>query len=125
MADRKERKPSIDWNDLFDEASLTIIAREWKLHLEKGDPSFFASTFLEWMRDPENHPRRRACTELATFMAVRSWKEVLWSLEKKLTPEDFKFLDTPKAEQFYDGFKLLVVKTIQDYWNEFLKGNPK
>jgi DNA-binding XRE family transcriptional regulator len=112
--------------DMMDEPFFKEVMKEWALHVEEeASPDTFANMYLEWMRDPEHHQTRQACSMFANVMKVRNWKRLLAILEPKLSPEILTQFRKPYATDFYDGFKAMVLEQIRAYWQGFLEDQQK
>lgn len=112
--------------DMMDEPFFKEVMKEWALHVEeKADPTTFANMYLEWMRDPNRHEARQACSMFANVMKVRNWKRMLAILEPKLPADIVTQFKTPFATDFYDGFKAMVLEQIRAYWQGFLEDQQK
>jgi hypothetical protein len=97
------------------------VLKEWALHVKKEeDPTTFANMYLEWMRDPMDHEGRKACSVFANIMKVRDWPDMMKIIRPKLDPEVAKIFESKYAEEFYNGFRAMVVEQIRDYWEQFL-----
>jgi hypothetical protein len=108
--------------DMMDEPFFKEVMKEWALHVqEEADPTTFANMYIEWMRDPERHQARQACSMFANVMKVRNWKRMLAILEPKLSAEVMVQFRKPYATDFYDGFKTMVLEQIRVYWQAFLE----
>ena len=97
------------------------VLKEWSLHVKTHqDPTTFANMYLEWMRDPLDHEGRKACSMFANFMKPREWPDMMKILKPKLEKDVVAVFETQEAEEFYDGFRAMVVEQIRDYWEQFL-----
>ncbi|HXX92350.1 MAG TPA: hypothetical protein VEN81_01875, partial [Planctomycetota bacterium] len=108
--------------DMMEQPFFQEVMKEWALHVEEeADPTTFANMYLEWMRDPQNHESRQACSMFANVMKVRSWAKMMKILEPKLPADIVAVFKKPYATDFYDGFKEMVVKQVMAYWQGFLE----
>jgi hypothetical protein len=115
----KDEKP---WFKKMDRKTFDTIRREWGLHLDKGNgPAALATVALEWLRDAENDRLRQAMSTTISFMSVRTWKQVLEAVGAEFG-EDYSALATTKAEKFYEGFKVMVIGAMREYWDEYVSG---
>jgi hypothetical protein len=100
-----------------------LIFSEWARALRaNGDPSMFANTFMEWMKDesPSGAEARKGCSMFAQIMDIRDWSEMKALIVQAL-PADFRSaFDLPNAEGFYNAFKLLVCELVKDFFRAYL-----
>jgi hypothetical protein len=107
--------------EAFDRARFTAFKKEWLLHLERGAGSAaLANLMLEWMRDPDDTVLRQSAVAAFAFISVRSWSEVLRALEARFG-EDLREMETPRASAFFERFKGMVKRSVEDYWDGFMK----
>lgn len=104
--------------EIFDVATIRALIHEVDLHVSANRPEFFANTFIEWMRDPQDHRMRNGASMAATFMIPRTWKEVLEAVSKHYK-EDVSGLDTRAAASFFERFKVMIKGAVSDYWQRF------
>lgn len=97
------------------------IVKEWALHVKTGNaPTSFAHMYLELMRDPDDHEARKACTVFANFMTPRDWPAMFNVIGPHVAPDTLEIFETPEAEEFYEGFRAIVVSSIQDYFEQYM-----
>lgn len=101
------------------------VLKEWAAHVEAGnDSSTFANMYMEWMRDegtPEAAEARKACTMFANFMAIRDWKAMFPHLKPGIPAEKHAVMQGEAAEEFYEGFRTMVVESVRDYWKAYFE----
>lgn len=100
---------------------------EWAKQIEAdpSDATTLVNTFLEMLRDPENHSRRRACAMFSTLMKGRSWAEIQEMLKGSLDANTKAIFQKPQAEHFYKQFKAMVIEQIREYLEQFLASRMK
>lgn len=105
---------------------LFEVARdELALHLEKQvHPALMANAMLELMRDPVNDSSRRTTLLCATFIAPRTWPEVVKALSDRFSEDLSKFL-TPAASVYFEQFKEMIVAQIEDFYEGALAKRKK
>lgn len=105
---------------------LFEIARdELALHLEKKvHPALMANAMLELMRDPSNDASRRTALLCATFMAPRTWPEVVKALSDRFS-EDLSRFVTPAAAAYFEQFKEMIVAQIEDFYESAVADRKK
>lgn len=97
--------------------TYAIAKTEFKLHVERGiTPGVMASAILELMRDSANDVTRKAATLSCTFLAARTWPEVLVALAAKFS-EDLKEFDTPKAAAYFETLKVMMLSQVEEFWD--------
>ncbi len=103
---------------------VQLIFSEWASALQaEGDPSMFANTFMEWMKDesPGGTEARKACATFAQIMDIRDWA-AMKALVVPALPENLKAaFDLPNAPGFYNTFKLLVCELVRDFFRAYLE----
>lgn len=96
------------------------VLKEWVRQVEHNvDATTFATMYMEWAKDPEDHQGRKMTTAFANYMRTRRWPEMLQTLRPHLDQRQNAVLAKPEAETFYETFAYLVVESIQDYWEQF------
>lgn len=107
--------------DMLDKPFFRQVIKEWSLHVKTNqDPTTFANMYMEWMRDPLDHEGRKATTMFANFMKPRDWPDMMKIIGPKLDKDVANIFKSEAAQDFYDGFKAMVVEQIRDYWEQFL-----
>ncbi len=122
-----------DPKDIFnicDRAMFHKLRKEWIKHVESGTSAApLAQVLVEWMRDADDHAARQMAVKAYVFISVRGWPEVLATLRTSdliNDPiQDLVGLDCPKAEEYYDEWKLMVMATVGDYWDSLVGPDTK
>lgn len=107
---------------ILDRSMFKEIRREWVKHVKSGTSAgALAQVMSEWMRSIDNDEMRRSASNAYAFISVRSWPEVLAALRtSELIHDpirDLAGLDSKEAEEYYDEWKLMVMATVDQYWN--------
>lgn len=99
------------------------ILKEWANNVKAGaKPQLFANLFLDWMRmeGPEGAPLRNACSTFATIIGIRDWSQMIELLRDGM-PQDLRpVFESEYADEFYEGFRAIVVSSIEDYYESYM-----
>ncbi len=111
---------------IFDRRMFLVIHKEWVLHVNNApSAAALAAVMMEWMRNPDaTSERRQAALNAYAFIVVRTWSEVLSALRTheavRDLVQDLEGLDSPKAEQFFNQWKAVLLGTVEEYWDSLL-----
>lgn len=106
--------------DFLSKPFFREVLKDWVRQVERGqDATAFATMYMEWLKDPEDHRGRKAAATFANYMSSRDWPEVLKALDPNLEPAQREALARKNAEEFYLTFRYLVCESFREYWEGF------
>src|SRR3990167_128283 len=101
---------------------LMEVVKEWALNVRAEEaPTAFANMFIIWMQDQRDEDLRKACGTFASYMKVRPWRVMFEALKPGLPEDNLSTFEMPHAEDFYEGFRSLVIEAIKDFYEQFMK----
>jgi hypothetical protein len=107
------------------ELKKTGFFEEWARYvITEASAESLAGFFLEGMRD-ENSEKRSAFTACAMFMKTRTWSDAYLDLRDSFSADEFEILSDPYAEKFYLRLKTVVLKSVEEYYEQFLDAKSK
>ncbi len=111
---------------ILDRRMFLAIHKEWVLHVNNApSAAALAAVMMEWMRDSAaTSERRNAALNAYAFIVVRTWPEVLSALRiheaVRDLVQDLEGLNSPKAEQFFNQWKALLIASVEEYWDSLV-----
>lgn len=99
--------------------------KEWGRNVEQNheDATAIANLFMVLMQDTANEKLRQACACLVVVIRTRHWEDAFDLIKEYVDHETRKSMENPKANEFYNRFKGLILTHVQDYFSQFMEAH--
>lgn len=111
---------------MVEEPAFRQVISEWGRQVKFGeDPTAFASMFTDWQNDPSDFQLRKGCSMFVNYIKTRTWPEVLAVIGPKVDRDVLAVFKTKHADDFYEGFRAIVVEQTKAYFEAFMNERQK